>query len=216
MKKYIINLSFINLSLCLLFFSCDLFLKNSRSRQKYNFKVPAKSVSNPTNKEDIDTEKGTNTTLCIKEEDNRILVKDCINNQELFKVKSKRRYDFKKAMLLGIKTALKVINIGNNNKKLNSIKKHKDHILLEFKDNKIYIVRLSELKRHLLKSKKKPLLGRPVPGGGDAEFADDPDGRIEAELEAEQEQEMIDREDFGDEEDEELEEEIIGNSKSND
>ncbi|AEL19534.1 hypothetical protein [Borreliella bissettiae] len=210
MKKYIINLS-----LCLLLFSCDLFSKDSRSHQKYNFKVPAKSVSNPTNKEDIDTEKGTNTTLCIKEADSRIIIKDCINNQELFKVKSKRRYDFKKAMLLGVKTALKVINIGNNNKKLNSIKKHKDHILLEFKDNKIYIIRLSELKRHLLKSNKKPLLGSPVPGGGDAEFVDDPDGRIEAELEAEKEQEMLDREDFGDEEDEELEEEIFGKEKPN-
>ncbi|MCD2378099.1 hypothetical protein LRB57_05790, partial [Borreliella burgdorferi] len=116
-------------------------------------------------------------------------------------------------MLLGVKTALKVINIGNNNKKLNSIKKHKDHILLEFKDNKIYIIRLSELKKHLLKSKKSPLLGRPVPGGGDAEFVDDPDGSIESELEGEKEQEMIDGEDFGDEEDEELEEEIIGKDK---
>lgn len=39
-------------------------------------------------------------------------------------------------MLLGIKTALKVINIGNNKLNfINSIKKHKDHILLEFKDN---------------------------------------------------------------------------------
>ncbi|WP_029346825.1 hypothetical protein [Borreliella garinii] len=55
-----------------------------------------------------------------KRKNSRIIVKDCINNQELFKVKSKRRYDFK-AMLLGIKTALKVINIGNNNK-LGSIK----------------------------------------------------------------------------------------------
>ncbi len=62
MKKYIINLS-----LCLLLLSCNLFSKDSRSRQKYNFKVPAKSVSNPINKENIDTEKGTNTTLCIKE-----------------------------------------------------------------------------------------------------------------------------------------------------
>lgn len=210
MKKYIINLS-----LCLLLLSCNLFSKDSRSRQKYNFKVPAKSVSNPINKENIDTEKGTNITLCIKEKDSRIIIKDCINNQELFKVKSKRRYDFKKAMLLGIQTALKVINIGNNNKKLTSIKKHNDHILLEFKDNKIYIIRLSELKKHLLKSKKKPLLGSPIPGGGDAEFVDDPDGRIEAELEAEQEQEMLDREDFGDEEDEELEEEIFGKEKPN-
>lgn len=73
-----------------------------------------------------------------KRKNSRIIVKDCINNQELFKVKSKRRYDFK-AMLLGIKTALKVINIGNNNK-LGSIKKHKDHILLEFKDNKINLI----------------------------------------------------------------------------
>lgn len=87
-----------------------------------------------------------------KRKNSRIIVKDCINNQELFKVKSKRRYDFK-AMLLGIKTALKVINIGNNNK-LGSIKKHKDHILLEFKDNKIYLIQLSELKKHLLKNKK--------------------------------------------------------------
>ncbi len=68
----------------------------------------------------------------------------------------------------------------------------------------------------MLKSKKSPLLGRPVPGGGDAEFVDDPDGSIESELEGEKEQEMIDREDFGDEEDEELEEEIIGKDKSND
>ncbi|WP_420024949.1 hypothetical protein [Borreliella tanukii] len=201
MKKYIINLG-----LSLLFFSCDHFFNDSQSSQKYNFKVKAKSVLNPTNKENIDTEKGSNTTICIKEEDRRIIVKDCTNNQELFKVKSKRKYDFKKAMLLGVKTALKIINIGNN--KLNSIKKHKDHILLEFKDNKTYIIQLSELKKHLLKSKKKPLLGSPVPGGGDAEFIDDSDGRIEAELEAEREQEEIIREDFGDEEDEELEEEI--------
>ncbi|WP_010258158.1 hypothetical protein AB1P02_04920 (plasmid) [Borreliella burgdorferi] len=159
-KNFILKKYIINLSLCLLLLSCNLFSKDSRSRQKYNFKVPAKSVSNPINKENIDTEKGTNTTLCIKEKDSRIIIKDCINNQELFKVKSKRRYDFKKAMLLGNQTALKVINIGNNNKKLTSIKKHNDHILLEFKDNKIYIIRLSELKKHLLKSKKKPLLGR--------------------------------------------------------
>lgn len=204
MKKYIINLI-----LCLLFFSCNLFSNDSRSSQKYNFKVKAKSVLNLTDKKNIDTKKGTNTTLCIKEENSRIIVKDCINNQELFKVKSKRRYDFKKAMLLGIKTALKVINISNNNK-LSSIKKHKDHILLEFKNNKIYIIQLSELKKHLLKNKKKPLLGSPVPGGGEAEFVDDSDGIIEGELEAEREQEMIDREEFGDEEDEELEEEIGG------
>ncbi len=74
-------------------------------------------------------------------------------------------------MLLGIKTALKVINISNNNK-LGSIKKHKDHILLEFKDNKIYLIQLSELKKHLLKN-KKPLLGSPMPGRGEAEFIDD-------------------------------------------
>ncbi|WP_420025534.1 hypothetical protein [Borreliella valaisiana] len=202
MKKYIINLS-----LCLLFFSCDLFSNGSRSIQKYNFKVKAKSVLNLTNKENIDTEKATNTTLCIKEEGNKIIVKDCTINRELFKVKSKRRYDFKKALLLGVKTNLKVINIGNNNK-LNSIKKHNNRILLEFKDNKIYIIQLSELKKQLLKSNKKPLLGRPIPGGGSAEFVDDPDGSIEAELEAEKEQEMIDREDSGDEEDEELEEEL--------
>ncbi|WP_215538840.1 hypothetical protein [Borreliella bavariensis] len=201
MKKYIINLI-----LCLLFFSCNLFSNDSRSSQKYNFKVKAKSVLHPTDKKNIYTEKGTNTTLCIKEENSRIIVKDCINNQELFKVKSKRRYDFKKAMLLGTKIALKVINIGNN--KLSSIKKHKDHILLEFKNNKIYIIQLSELKKHLLKNKKKPLLGSPVPGGGEAEFIDDSDGIIEGELEAEREQEMLDREEFGDEEDEELEEEI--------
>lgn len=79
-------------------------------------------------------------------------------------------------MLLGIKTALKVINIGNNNK-LSSIKKYNDHILLEFKDNKIYIIQF-------------------------------PYGIIEGELEAEREEEMLDREEFGDEEDEELEEEI--------
>ncbi|WP_234932051.1 hypothetical protein [Borreliella garinii] len=106
---------------------------------------------NLTDKKNIDTKKRTNTTLCIKK-NSRIIVKDYINNQELFKVKSKRRYDFK-AMLLGIKTALKVINIGNNNK-LGSIKKHKDHTLLEFKDNKIYLIQLSELKKHLLKNKK--------------------------------------------------------------
>ncbi|ACN53222.1 hypothetical protein QIA25_05380 (plasmid) [Borreliella spielmanii] len=205
MTKYIINLS-----LCLLVFSCNLFSNNSQSSQKYNFKVGAKLVLNLTNKENIDTKKGNNTKLCIKEEDSKIIVKDCINNQTLFKVKSKRRYDFKKAMLLGAKTALKVINIGNNNKKLNSIKKHKDHILLEFKNNNIYIIQLSELKKHLLKSKKKPLLGSPIPGGGEAEFIDDPDGRIEAELEAEREEEEIYREESGDEEDEELVEEIIG------
>ncbi len=47
-------------------------------------------------------------------------------------------------MLLGIKTTLKVINIGNN--KLNSIKKHKDHILLEFKYNKIHMIQYLNLK----------------------------------------------------------------------
>ncbi|SCW42110.1 hypothetical protein SAMN02983004_01049 [Borreliella japonica] len=203
MKKYVINLI-----LFLLFFSCDHFSNDSQLGQRYNFKVKAKSVLNPNNKDNIDIGKGTDTIICIKEEDSRIVVKDCINNQELFKVKSKRRYDFKKAMLLGVKTTLKVININSSNKKLNSIKKHKDSILLEFKDNKIYIIQLSELKKHLLKNKKKPLLGSPVPGGGDAEFIDDPDGRIEAELEAEREQEMIEREDYGEEEDEELEEEI--------
>lgn len=57
-------------------------------------------------------------------------------------------------MLLGVKTALKVINVGNNDKKLNSIIKHKDHILLEFKDNKIYIIRLSELKIFTKKQEK--------------------------------------------------------------
>lgn len=41
---------------------------------------------NPTDQKNIDTGKGTNTTLRIKEENSRITVKDCINNQELFKV----------------------------------------------------------------------------------------------------------------------------------
>lgn len=50
---------------------------------------------NPTDQKNIDTEKGTNTTLRIKEENSRIIVKDCINNQEIFKVKSNRRYDLK-------------------------------------------------------------------------------------------------------------------------
>ncbi|WP_233709297.1 hypothetical protein [Borreliella bavariensis] len=50
---------------------------------------------NPTDQKNIDTKKGTNTTLRIKEENSRITVKDCINNQELFKVKSNRRYAFK-------------------------------------------------------------------------------------------------------------------------
>ncbi|MBB6043449.1 hypothetical protein [Borreliella yangtzensis] len=50
----------------------------------------------------------------------RILVKYCTNNQGPFKVKSKNKYDFKEAMLLGVKTTLKAINTGNN--KLNSIK----------------------------------------------------------------------------------------------
>ncbi|ACO38551.1 conserved hypothetical protein (plasmid) [Borreliella burgdorferi 29805] len=60
MKKYIINLS-------LLLFSCNPFSKDPQSSQKYNFKVKAKSILNPANEENIDNEKGTNTTLYIKE-----------------------------------------------------------------------------------------------------------------------------------------------------
>ncbi|WP_420025294.1 hypothetical protein QIA36_05130 (plasmid) [Borreliella yangtzensis] len=75
---------------------------------------------NPTNRENIDTKKSIILQISIKEEDMRIIVKYCTNNQDLFKVKSKRKYDFKEAMLLGVKTTLKVINTGNN--KLNSIK----------------------------------------------------------------------------------------------
>ncbi len=48
-------------------FLCNLFSNDSRSNQKYSFKVKAKSVLNLTDKKNIDTKKGTNTTLCIKE-----------------------------------------------------------------------------------------------------------------------------------------------------
>lgn len=58
---------------------------------------------NPTDQKNIDTEKGTNTTLRIKEENSRIIVKDYINNQELFKVKFNRKYDFKKLCLSALK-----------------------------------------------------------------------------------------------------------------
>ncbi|EEH00303.1 conserved hypothetical protein (plasmid) [Borreliella finlandensis] len=52
--------------MCLLLFSCGPFSKDSRSSQKHNFKVKAKSVLNPSNKENINTRKGTNIMLCIK------------------------------------------------------------------------------------------------------------------------------------------------------
>ncbi|WP_173390369.1 hypothetical protein [Borreliella garinii] len=74
------------------------------------------------------------------------------------------------------------------------------------------MIQLSELKKHLLKSKKKPLLGRSGAKkrrGGGEEFIDDSDGIIEGELEAERRKyEIIDKEEFGDEESKELEEEI--------
>lgn len=61
-------------------------------------------------------------------------------------------------MLLGIKIALKVINIGNN--KLYSIKNIKIIFYWNLKIIRyIYMIQLSELKKHLLKSKKKPSLG---------------------------------------------------------
>lgn len=58
---------------------------------------------NPTDQKIIDTEKVTNTTLRIKEENSRIIVKDYINNQELFKVKFNRKYDFKKLCFSALK-----------------------------------------------------------------------------------------------------------------
>ncbi|ACL34997.1 hypothetical protein [Borreliella garinii] len=48
-----------------------------------------------------------------------------------------------------------------------------------------------------------------APRGGEAEFIDDSDGIIEGELEVERRKyEIIDKEEFGDEESKELEEEI--------
>lgn len=51
------------------------------------------------------------------------------------------------------------------------------------------MIQLSELKKHLLKSKKKPLLGRWSGAGRrrGRKFIDDSDGIIEGELEVERE-----------------------------